>query len=165
MSSYTSPTWVDVPPNTTPPGDAVKLNAANLQPLSDEVEALSAGSSGLSPVGPKTGNYTAAPGEFVLWDTTAASYVQTLPNAPADRTSVGAKIVILGASHTVTLACAGSDVFNKAGGGTTLVLSLLDQAYQVEYHAGIWAVTGIDLSLAQLDARYASKTIVGGTIP
>lgn len=154
---YTSPTWVNVPPNTVPPPGAVALSAENMQELSDAVAALASGGvSGFKPVGPKTANYTAHAGEFVLWDTTSGSLVMTLPTAPPDQSSVGAKIVILGAGHTVTINCGGSDVFNKTGGGTSLVLSLVDQAYQLEYHSGVWVVTGIDLSLTQLDARYGA---------
>lgn len=159
MTTYTSPTWVDVPAGTSPPAGAPALDAANLQPLTDAVAALSSGGLGGSTiVGPKTANYTPSPGEFVLWDTTSGSLVQTLPAAPADKTVIGAKVVVLGAGHTVTVNCAGSDVFNKAGGGTSLVLSLVDQAVQLEYIAAtsVWVVTGIDLSLSQLDARYAA---------
>lgn len=155
--TYTSPTWVNVPPDTVPPPGAVALSAENMQELSDAVAALASGGvSGFKPVGPKTANYTAHAGEFVLWDTTSGSLVMTLPTAPPDQSSVGAKIVILGAGHTVTINCGGSDVFNKTGGGTSLVLSLVDQAYQLEYHSGVWVVTGIDLSLTQLDARYSA---------
>lgn len=157
MTTYASPTWVDVPPDTPVPVGAPALNAANLQALTDAVAALASGGvSGFKPVGPKTANYTAAAGEFVLWDTTSASLVMTLPTAPPDQTTVGAKIVVLGAGHTVTINCGGSDVFNKTGGGTSLVLSLVDQAYQLEYiHAThVWLVTGIDLSVASLNAMF-----------
>lgn len=155
--TYTSPGWVDVLPGTTAPPGAPALDAANLQLLTDAVAALSGGGlGGFTFVGPKTASYPPNPGEFVLWDTTSGSLVQTLPPAPADKTIIGAKIVVLGTGHTVTVNCSGSDVFNKAGGGTSLVLSLVDQAVQLEYIAAtsVWVVTGIDLSLSQLDARY-----------
>lgn len=156
--TYTSPGWVDVLPGTTAPPGAPALDAANLQLLTDAVAALSGGGlGGFTFVGPKTASYPPNPGEFVLWDTTSGSLVQTLPPAPADKTIIGAKIVVLGTGQTVTVNCAGADVFNKAGGGTSLVLTLVDQAVQLEYIAAtsVWVITGIDLSLSQLDARYS----------
>lgn len=119
-------------------------------------EGIEAGA--LIPVGPKVANYTAIVGQFVKWDTTAGSYVMTLPTAPAAQSQIGAKIVTLGAGHTVTVTCGGSDVFNKTGGPTTIVLSTNDQAVLLEYLSGIWLVTGIDLSLPELDKRYLTVT-------
>jgi hypothetical protein len=116
------------------------------------------GGSGLPvPTAVKTANYTAAAGDFVPCDTTSGSFTVTLPNAPADQTAVAVKMVIQGAANTITVSCAGSDVFNKATGGTTLTLSLLNQGILLAYKASskIWYVVSDDLSLAALDLRYA----------
>lgn len=124
--------------------------------LHDRIASLEAASTGFNFVGPKTANYMAAPGQFVLWDTTAASYVLTLPTAPADRCLIGTKIVTLGVGHTVTITCGGSDVFNKIGGSTTITVSLMDQAFQLEYHAGVWVVTGIDITISGIISALAN---------
>jgi lysophospholipase L1-like esterase len=65
-------------------------------------------------------------------------------------------MIALSGANTTTIACGGSDVFNKAGGGTTLTLSLLNQGVLLQYKAssGIWYATADDLSLPQLDLRY-----------
>jgi hypothetical protein len=111
----------------------------------------------LIPTAVKTANYTAAAADLVPCDTTSGSFTVTLPNAPADRSRVAVKMVILGGTNTVTVACAGSDVLNKTGGATTATLSLLAQAIQVQYKASthIWYVVADDLPLSQLDLRYA----------
>ena len=103
----------------------------------------------------QTANYTASANQIVPCDTTSASFTVTLPNAPAAGTVVAVKQVTLGTGNTVTVACAGSDVFNKTGGGTTGTLSLLAQGMLLHYSgAGIWTVLSDDLPLSQLDARY-----------
>jgi hypothetical protein len=117
---------------------------------------------GLTPTAVKTGGYTASAGDFVPVDTTGGSVTVTLPNAPADGSVVCVKLVlpaVIVASAVV--ACAGSDVFNKAGGSTTATLTLLSQAILVQYKAStkIWYVVADDLPLAQLDTRYPKATI------
>jgi hypothetical protein len=110
----------------------------------------------LTPVAVKTTTYSAAAGDFVPCDTTSGGFTVTLPNAPADLAVVGVKQVIQGGTNTVTVACAGSDVFNKTGGGTTATLTLLAQGMLLQYKAagGIWYVYADDLALSQLDTRY-----------
>ena len=111
----------------------------------------------LTPVAVKTSAYGAAAGDFVPCDTTSGSFTVTLPNAPADLSVVGIKQVIQGGANTVAVACAGSDVFNKAAGGTSGTLTLLAQGMLLQYKAAgaIWYVLGDDLPLSQLDLRYA----------
>lgn len=118
----------------------------------------------LTPTAVKTTTYTAAAGDFVPCDTTSGSFTVTLPNAPADLTVVGVKQVIQGGSNTVTVACAGSDVFNKTSGAVTATLTLLAQGLLLQYKAsgGIWYVTADDLPLPQLDLRYLA--LAGGTM-
>ena len=118
----------------------------------------------LTPTAVKTGAYGASAGDFVPCDTTSAGFTVTLPNAPADLSVVGVKMVIQGGANTVTIAAAGSDVFNKTSGATSLTLTLLNQGVMLQYKASgaIWYVLADDLALAGLDARYLALT--GGTM-
>jgi hypothetical protein len=110
----------------------------------------------------KTVSYTASANEFVPADLTSGNFVLTLPNAPADGTRVGAKIVKPTSSlaFTYTINTAGSDVFNRSGGPTSATLSMIGQAQTYQYKAsgGIWYVISDDEPLSQLDARYVSST-------
>ena len=114
----------------------------------------------LTPTAVKTTTYSASAGDFVPCDTTSGSFTVTLPNAPADLSVVGVKQVIQGGTNTVTVACAGSDVFNKTGGGTSGTLTLLAQGMLLQYKSslGVWYVMSDDLPLSQLDLRYLALT-------
>lgn len=107
----------------------------------------------------KTSNYTAAANDFIPCNTTSGSFTVTLPTAPIDRTQVGVKMVIQGSTNTVSIVTGGSDVFNKTGGGTTLTLSLLNQAVTLMYSSSgaIWYVLADDLTLSSLDSRYQAS--------
>lgn len=119
----------------------------------------------------QTSNFTAAANELVPVNTTGGPVTITLPTAPVVGTNMGVKLVTLGGSNAVTVACGGSDVFNKASGPTALTLSLPDQGVFMSYGSGIWYVVADDYDLAQLDIRYASAGGVsvgadlGGTSP
>lgn len=104
----------------------------------------------------KTANYTAAANEFVPVDTTSGNVTITLPAAPADKTQVGVKHVVRGGTNTVTVTRAGSDVFNVAGGATSLALTLVNQGVALTYKASssIWYATSVDLPLSGLDSRF-----------
>ena len=81
-----------------------------------------------------------------LWcDTTSGSF--TSPERPADLSVVGVERVIQGGTNTVTVACAGSDVFNKTGGGTSGTLTLLALGMLLQYKSslGVWYVMSDDL--------------------
>jgi hypothetical protein len=111
----------------------------------------------VTPTAVKTANYTASAGDFVPVDCTSGSVTVTLPTAPADKTRVGVKLIAVSGANTVTIARGGTDVFNKAGGSTSLSLSLLNQSLMLQYAAssGIWYVQSTDLPQAAADARYA----------
>jgi len=121
----------------------------------------------LTPTAVKTANYTAAANEFVPVDTTSGSVTITLPTAPADKTSIGVKQVILGGANTVTVSAAGSDVFNRTGGPTSMSLTLTGEAVMLQYSTtgAIWYVLSDGLPLSQLDTRYdlltTAQTISG----
>lgn len=115
----------------------------------------------LTPTSVKTSAYNAEPGDFVPVDTTSGGVTVTLPTAPADKTVIGIKMVIQGGTNTVTIACGGSDVFNKASGPTTGTLTLVSQGLFIQYAASpaIWYVQSDDLPLSQLDARYTASVM------
>jgi hypothetical protein len=108
----------------------------------------------------KTSNYSAAGGDFIPVDTSSGNITITLPTAPANKTRVGAKLVIQGGSNTVTVVAGGSDIFNKAGGSTTLTLQLVNQSVILQYASSgaIWYVTSDDLPLTQIDTRFVATT-------
>lgn len=134
--------------------------AANASAIAANTTAIGTKQTALTPTAVKTANYTAAAGEFVPVDTTSGGVTVTLPNAPADKTRVGVKMVTQGGTNTVTVARGGTDVFNKAGGSTSLTLSLLMQDVVVQYAAGpgIWYVQSDDMPLGGLDLRYGRVT-------
>lgn len=103
----------------------------------------------------KTSAYNAVAGDLVTADASSGAFTVTLPSAPAAGTVVVAKKVDSSA-NAVTIQRSGSDVFNTAGGGTTLQLLLQDQTVSLQYKTGIWYVTGHGASPAALDARYVS---------
>jgi hypothetical protein len=121
----------------TVPGLAAKLNAAN-------------------PTAVKTSAYTAAPGDLIPVDATSAAFTVTLPTAPADKSRVTFK-KIDASVNAVTLAAGGSDVFNKTGGLTTLVMALQNTSVTVQYAAStaIWYAVVNDTPMSALDGRYA----------
>lgn len=153
---------------------AVWVRIATDLPLSDldaryVASATGLGGNPLAAVAKQTGSYAATANQLVPCDTTSGSLTVTLPNAPADRTMVAIKHVIQGGTNSVTFACAGSDVINKAGGSTTGTLSLVNQAVLLMYAAagGIWYIVSDDLPLGDLDTRYllASVLTTLGDVP
>lgn len=111
----------------------------------------------------KTANYSAVANDLVPVDTTSGAVTVTLPTAPANQTMVAIKLIIVGVGNTVTIAPGGSDVFNRAGGPTTLVLTLTNQGYLLVYDSAtaIWTLLADNLPLSGLDARYVQ---LGGDI-
>jgi hypothetical protein len=72
----------------------------------------------LTPVGPKTGNYTAKPGDFVIVNASGASTITiTYPAGAPTGSLVGVKLVTAG--NPVTVQAAGSDVFDAQPPGTS----------------------------------------------
>jgi hypothetical protein len=115
----------------------------------------------LTPTAVKTGAYNAAAGDIVPADATGAAFTITLPTAPIDKTRLVIK-KIDSTTNAVTVARGGStDVFNKAGGSTSVSLTLQNQGVSLQYASsgGIWYVVGDDLPLSGLDGRYASALL------
>ncbi|HEY9417892.1 MAG TPA: hypothetical protein VIQ30_24295, partial [Pseudonocardia sp.] len=111
----------------------------------------------------KFANYSASAGELVVCDCSSALFTVTLPSAPADKTQVAVKIVLGG--NGVTLACGGTDVFNRTGGATSFTLELLAQGAIAQYQSstGIWFLIASNFGLSQLDARY--QALLDGKSP
>lgn len=111
----------------------------------------------LIPTAVKTGAYTALPGDLVLVDASGGSVTITAPAAAPDHAAFGVKVVAIAGTNTVTIARSNADTFNGAG-STSLTLQLLNQGVTASYQlaAAAWWVTGDDLPLSRLDARYAA---------
>lgn len=104
----------------------------------------------------KTANYSPSVNEFVPVDATSGGITITLPTAPADKTRIGVK-KIDSSTNLVTITRGGTDIFNKAGGSTSVALTYANQAVQVQYEVatGIWYAVSSDLGLTALDTRYS----------
>lgn len=101
----------------------------------------------LTPTAPKTAaTYNAVARDFIPCDTTSNSITVTLPTAPANGTLIGVKHVIQAGTNTVTIACGGSDVFNKAAGATSATLPNLAESYIFQYKSSsaIWYIVEHD---------------------
>lgn len=110
----------------------------------------------------QAGNYTAAPNEFVLFDTAAAARTLTLPTAPPAGTQVGARIVTFGAGNFVNVNAAGTDVFDKPGGPATNASTLQynNNSIVYVYDSGVWTRLSSYYPLSSLDTRYVNETDV-----
>jgi hypothetical protein len=130
-------------------GWATVLNQDLVNLDQDKAEAL-------IPTPVKVSAYTASPRDFVPVDASGGSVTVTLPTAPADRAVIGVKAINTTGTNTVTVQTGGADVFNKAGGQTSITLSLLNQGVILQYSASaaIWYVESDDIPLGQVDARY-----------
>lgn len=108
------------------------------------------------PVALKATPYSANANEFVPVDAASGTIAITLPTAPPDKTRIGVKKIDASA-NLVTITRGGTDVFNKAGGSTSVSLTYQNQGSQFQYEAatGIWYVVAADLGLTALDTRYS----------
>lgn len=114
----------------------------------------------LAPTSVKTTTYTAIANQLIPVNTTGGAVTVNAPTMPPDGTMIGVKLVA--GSNAITLQAGGSDVFNIAGGPSSLTLTVLDQGVLAQYSAsaGVWYVQSDDLPLAQLDQRYAGANAV-----
>jgi hypothetical protein len=105
-----------------------------------------------------SGTWPAVPGSLVKAGISGGSWTLQFPSAPQVNTIIGAKVMVnaTGNANTLTVACQGSDTFEKAGGGTSVTLSLPLQAAAWQYNGGYWTRVSDDLPLGQLDLRYAA---------
>jgi hypothetical protein len=114
----------------------------------------------LAPTAVKTTTYSAAINDFIPCDNTSGSFTVTLPTAPADKSVIEVKTVIQSGANTVTIARGGTDVFNKAGGSTSLTISYLNEAFWLQYKAstGIWYVLAHEVPLSAVQTPISVTT-------
>jgi hypothetical protein len=128
----------------------------------DQTWAVPAGGGGgtalLAQTAVQPSAYTATANQLVPVDTTTGPVTVTLPGTPAAGTICGVKLVTLGTGNAVTVAAAGSDVFNKAGGSTSVTLSLLGQGVLLQYDSGVWLVLSDDLPLTQIESLFVAQS-------
>jgi len=127
----------------------------------------STGGLGLVPTAVKTSNYTASVNDMVLADTnTTGAFTVTLPSAPADKSLVAIKHVLQGSTgnypNVLTVACGGSDVFDKASGPTSVTIPLLNSLmiFQYQSSTGVWHQDSDHHDLSVLDSRLLSATTI-----
>lgn len=127
--------------------------------------ALAGKASVFTPTAVKTAGYTAAAGELIPGDATAGGFTITLPTAPVDKTVIFVK-KLDSTTNPVTIQRGGSDVFNIAGGASSMQLIMQDQTVSLQYKAsgGIWYVTSHGTPVAGLDARYLAPTGSGDNL-
>lgn len=155
---YTRQTWVDGSGGATP------INASRLAHMEDGI--YDADTAVLTPTGVKTGSYAAQPGELVPFDTTSGGRTLTLPSTPPDKTRVAAKVVLgtvgVGGvlTNTLLVQAGGTDVFNRAGGVTSVTLNTLNQLVELQYQSagGIWLVLDDSFAVAALQAMFLLAT-------
>ncbi len=106
-----------------------------------------------APVVPLVGGsaYTAAVGEIVSADASLYDYTVTLPEAPADGSSVTVKRTDAGEMFVVNVKTQGADVFETEGGSTNFRLRLPSQAVEFQYDAGVWRALTLSVALYRLD--------------
>ena len=114
-----------------------------------------------NPSAVKTAGYNALANELVPCDASAGPFTVNLPSAPPDSTVVVIKKVD-SSGNAVTVQRAGTDVFNTAGGPSSVQLVGVDQSAWLQYKSGIWYVLGNGNPLSMLDTRYYQRN---GNIP
>lgn len=142
-------------------GPIIQVNVATGTPaladLTDGVAILNAIAAiafvNMLPTAVKTTNYNAVAQDYVPVDTTGGAVTITLPTAPANGTMIGVKMVVQGGTNAVTVAAGGSDVFNKAGGSTSVPLTVALQGIVLRYAlaAHIWYIEAADVPMSYLD--------------
>ena len=113
----------------------------------------------LAPAAVQASNFSATVGTLYPVDTTGSTVTVTLPTTPADGSQIGIKAIAPNPLvNAVTINAGGSAVFNKAGGSTSLTLTLTNQAIVVQYKAtgAIWYVIDDSLSLGALQTSLAA---------
>lgn len=120
---------------------------------------------GLAVTAIKTAAYTAVANDFVPSDASSAAFTVTLPTAPANNTRVAVKKIDI-STNAVTVAAGGSDVFNKAGGSTSVALSLLNQTITLQYASAssIWYVASSDAPLSSIVTGQTKTVTVAYTL-
>lgn len=122
----------------------------------------------------KTSAYNAVANDLVAANISGGSFTVTLPTAPADKTIIGAKIVVGSTpanGYVLNFAAGGTDVFDVAGGSQTGSLGILNQQVDWIYSAsqGIWSTVQGNLPRSRVSANRpvqvsGTYTALGGDI-
>ena len=115
-----------------------------------------AGGSTLTRTAVQTANYTATANQVVPCDISGGSFTVTLPSAPTAGTMASVENTAVSGMgvNALTVAAAGTDVFDAAGGVTFITLTLQHQAQLFVYGGGVWArVAGRDSYLEVASSR------------
>ena len=127
-----------------------------------EVTGAAVASDVLTPTTLQTGSVTAAVGQLVLVDVSAASATVLLPTAPANQSTVAVKPLTSGyasptasAPYAVTVQCGGSDTIDKTS-ATSVQLSIFQQTLALQYNSALktWITVTNDMPTSQLDGRF-----------
>lgn len=122
---------------------------------------------GLTPVGPKTGNYTAKPGDFVLVSgSQLASVTVTLPAAPPNGTLIGVSLINAPESG-LTVQASGTDVIGAVPAGTTSVTpAVIGTVFVLQYQTstGTWYTQSTGGQLPGAPALNSPQPADGGFV-
>jgi hypothetical protein len=145
--TFTGTVTVPTPVNNT--------DAATKAYVDNSVTSGSAnGAMALTAVAVQGTSYAATVNTINPIDVTASGTPQnvtvTLPSAPVDKSRITVKRIDASPAFSVAIAAGGSDVFNKAGGSTSLNLQVQNQAISLQYTAtgSIWYVVSDDIPAA-----------------
>jgi hypothetical protein len=138
----------------------VNLSALPVSAAAAITSASGGGGATLTRATVLTASGSASANTIVPVSTASSAVAVTLPSAPAAGTVIAVKCIAFGAGNNVTISAAGSDVFNKTGGGTSLTLSAVNQGVYLCYDAttAIWTDLADDLPLSYLDTLFLQVT-------
>jgi hypothetical protein len=130
-------------------GQALVYNAGIQKWVNGTVSG--SGAAAMTATSVKTASYTANANELVPADVSGGAFAVTLPSAPANGSRVSIKKIDT-SGVAVSVSTSGSDVFNKAGGSTTIALALYNQSITLQYTTtgGIWYVVSDDAPLSSV---------------
>lgn len=121
-------------------GDKV---AANFEKIAASLKALETASTSLTAPIAVSGLSTV--NTFELIDCSTAAVIRSLPVGVPNNSQVGYKLELWTPGNNLTVQCTGADVINKAGGSTSVTLSVLNQAATFQYRSGVWVITSSDI--------------------
>lgn len=112
----------------------------------------------------KTSAVSAQPGDELPLDTTGGTFPLALPVAPPDGSEVIGKWIAGTVAPTATTG--GSDVFNLAGGATSIPFAVLNEVFTFRYRtAGAVWIIETSMSRGGLDTLYTTPAELAGLAP
>lgn len=159
--SYANPSWITSLAWSKITGTPTTISGYGITDFNSTFDTRFA-TKMLTPTAVKTSTYSAVVNDLVPVDASGGSVTVNLPNAPADKSWIVVKMIATSSSNTTTIGAAGSDVFNKTSGSTSLILSRTNQAVWLQYKASgaIWYVLADDIPLSTLNLSGGSTSQV-----